>query len=155
MEKVVVFQLANEQYAIPVEHVVSIEKMSRPTLIPGMPSYMLGVVRIRGELVPVLDTSQILYRRPYTETEKTRLIVVHTDDVHVAFIVDDAKEIIDIPSHMMKQVNMLAYQQTPYFIGIANLPDRLITVIDPTILFDHLEGSSTIKEHIKNEKQNT
>ncbi|WP_163149902.1 chemotaxis protein CheW [Anoxybacillus sp. MB8] len=155
MEKVVVFQLANEQYAIPVEHVVSIEKMSRPTIIPGMPSYMLGVVRIRGELVPVLDTSQILYRRPYTETEKTRLIVVDTDDVHVAFIVDDAKEIIDIPSHMMKQVNMLAYQQTPYFIGIANLPDRLITVIDPTILFDHLEGSSTIKEHIKNEKQNT
>ncbi|AKS38833.1 chemotaxis protein CheW [Anoxybacillus gonensis] len=155
MEKVVVFQLANEQYAIPVEHVVFIEKMSHPTLIPGMPSYMLGVVRIRGELVPVLDTSQILYRRPYTETEKTRLIVVHTDDVYVAFIVDDAKEIIDIPSHMMKQVNMLAYQQTPYFIGIANLPDRLITVIDPTILFDHLEGSSTIKEHIKNEKQNT
>ncbi len=74
---------------------------------------------------------------------------MHTDDVYVAFIVDDAKEIIDIPSHMMKQVNMLAYQQTPYFIGIANLPDRLITVIDPTILFDHLEGSSTIKEHIK------
>ncbi len=44
--------------------------MSHPTIIPGMPSYMLGVVRIRGELVPVLDTSQILYRRPYTETEK-------------------------------------------------------------------------------------
>ncbi|KIQ93220.1 Coupling protein CheW [Anoxybacillus thermarum] len=155
MEKVVVFQLANEQYAIPVEHVVSIEKMSHPTIIPGMPSYMLGVVRIRGELVPVLDTSQILYRHPYVETEETRFIVVHTDDVHVAFIVDDAKEIIDIPSQMMKQVNMLAYQQTPYFIGIANMPDRLITVIDPTILFDHLEGSSTIKEHIRNEKQNT
>lgn len=70
MHKVVVFQLCNEQYAIPVEHVVSIEKMSHPTLIPSMPSYMLGVVRIRGELVPVLDTSQILYRRPYAETEK-------------------------------------------------------------------------------------
>lgn len=155
MNKVVVFQLSNEQYAIPVEHVVSIEKMSHPTLIPSMPSYMIGVVRIRGEIVPVLDTSQILYRHPYTETEKTRLIVVHTGDMHAAFIVDDAKEIIDIPPHMMKQVNMLAYQQTPYFIGIANLPDRLITVIDPMILFDNLEGASTIKEHMRNEKQNT
>ncbi|SFA53914.1 purine-binding chemotaxis protein CheW [Anoxybacillus pushchinoensis] len=155
MNKVVVFQLSNEQYAIPIEHVVSIEKMSFPTIIPGMPSYMIGVVRIRGELVPVLDTSQILYRRPYTETEKTRLLVVQADDVYVSFIVDDAKEIIDIPPDMMKQVHMLAYQRTPYFIGIANLPDRLITVIDPMILFDNLEGASTIKEHMRNEKQNT
>jgi purine-binding chemotaxis protein CheW len=103
----------------------------------------------------VLDTSQILYRRPYTETEKTRLLVVQADDVYVSFIVDDAKEIIDIPPDMMKQVHMLAYQRTPYFIGIANLPDRLITVIDPTILFNHLEGVNIIKEHIKNERQNT
>ncbi|MBA2873357.1 chemotaxis protein CheW [Thermaerobacillus caldiproteolyticus] len=150
VSKVVVFQVDNEQYAVPVENVISIEKMSSPTVIPQMPDYMVGVVRIRGELVPVLDTMKILYRRPYVETEKTRLIVVVTEDISVALIVDDAKEIIDISPESIKQVNMLAYRQTSYFIGVASLPERLITLIDPNQLFESLEGAKTIKEHMQN-----
>jgi purine-binding chemotaxis protein CheW len=132
INKAVVFQVDNEQYAVPVENVISIEKMSSPTLIPQMPDYMLGVVRIRGELVPVLDTMKILYRRSYTETEKTRMIVVITEDLSVALIVDDAKEIIAIPKEAIKQINLLAYRQTPYFIGVASL-----------------DGVNAIKEHIQ------
>ncbi|KXG11178.1 chemotaxis protein CheW [Anoxybacillus rupiensis] len=149
MNKVVVFQLGNEQYAIPIEQVVSIEKMAAPTVIPQMPDYMLGVVRIRGELVPVLDMVKILYRHSYIQTEKTRLIVVQTEDLVVAFIADDAKEILDIPSEAMKKLNMLAYRQTPYFLGVANLPERLITLIDANRLFESLEGMQVIKERIK------
>jgi purine-binding chemotaxis protein CheW len=149
LNKVVVCQIANEQYGIPVENVISIEKMSAPTVIPQMPDYMIGVVRIRGELVPVLDTMKILYNRPFQENEKTRMIVVITDDISVALIVDDAKEIIDIPSDSIKQVNMLAYHQTPYFIGVASLPERLITLVEPNQLFESLEGVKAIKEHIQ------
>ncbi|MGX1981760.1 purine-binding chemotaxis protein CheW [Thermolongibacillus altinsuensis] len=150
MNKVVVFQVQNEQYAIPVEHVISIEKMEAPTFIPNMPDYMVGVVRIREELTPVLDTTRILYNRPFTPTDRTRLVVVMADGLSVAFIVDDAKEIIDIPEEAIKQVNMLAYRQTPYFIGIANLPERLITIIDPKKWFASLEGSDAIKQHVQN-----
>jgi purine-binding chemotaxis protein CheW len=148
INKAVVFQVKNEQYAVPVENVISIEKMSSPTLIPQMPGYMLGVVNIRGELVPVLDTMKILYGCSYTETEKTRMIVVTTEDLSVALIVDDAKEIIDIPKDAIKQINLLAYRQTPYFIGVASLPERLITLIDPSKLFESLDGVNEIKEHI-------
>ncbi|BDG46610.1 chemotaxis protein CheW [Parageobacillus sp. KH3-4] len=150
MNKFVVFQLEREQYALPVTHVISIEKMADPTVVPQMPDYMVGVVRIRGELVPVLDTRKLLYGRPFEETDKTRIIVTATEDISVAFIVDEAKEILDIPEESVKQVNMLAYRQTPYFIGIASLPERLITLIDPNQLFENLEGAKTIKEHIHN-----
>ena len=148
MNKFVVFRLESEQYAIPVEHVISIEKMMVPTIVPQMPDYMVGVVRIRGELVPVLDTRKLLYERPFEETDKTRLVVTMAEDISVAFIVDEAKEILDIPKEAVKQVNMLAYQQTPYFIGVASLPERLITLIDLNQLFTQLEGAKVIKEHI-------
>jgi purine-binding chemotaxis protein CheW len=152
MNKFVVFQLEREQYAVPIEYVISIEKMTEPTMIPQMPDYMVGVVRIRGELVPVLDTRKLLYERPFEETDKTRLVVTMVEDVSVAFIVDEAKEILDIPKEAIKQVNMLAYRQTPYFIGVANLPERLITLIDPNQLFESLEGAKAIKEHVKNHR---
>ncbi|RAK22289.1 purine-binding chemotaxis protein CheW [Anoxybacillus vitaminiphilus] len=152
LNKVVVCQIADEQYGIPVENVISIEKMSAPTVIPQMPDYMVGVVRIRGELVPVLDTMKILYNRPFQENDKTRMIVVITEDISVALIVDEAKEIVDIPSELIKQVNMLAYRQTPYFIGVASLPERLITLVEPNQLFESLEGIKAIKEHIQSQQ---
>jgi purine-binding chemotaxis protein CheW len=148
MNKFVVFQLEREQYAIPIEYVISIEKMAAPTVIPQMPDYMAGVVRIRGELVPVLDTRKLLYGRPHEETDTTRLVVTTTEDISVAFIVDEAKEILNIPEEAVKQVNMLVYQQTPYLVGVASLPERLITLIDPNQLFAHLEEANEIKEHI-------
>jgi purine-binding chemotaxis protein CheW len=148
MNKFVVFQLEREQYAVPIEYVISIEKMVEPTIIPQMPDYMVGVVRIRGELVPVLDTRKLLYERPFEETDKTRLVVTMAEDISVAFIVDEAKEIIDIPEEAVKQVNMLAYQQTPYLVGVASLPERLIILMDPNRLFAHLEEADEIKEHI-------
>lgn len=148
MNKFVVFQLEREQYAVPIEYVISIEKMVGPTIIPQMPDYMVGVVRIRGELVPVLDTRKLLYERSFEETDKTRLVVTAAEDISVAFIVDEAKEILDIPEEAVKQVNMLAYQQTPYLVGVASLPERLIILMDPNRLFAHLEEADEIKEHI-------
>jgi purine-binding chemotaxis protein CheW len=148
MNKFVVFQLEREQYAVPIEYVISIEKMVEPTIIPQMPDYMVGVVRIRGELVPVLDTRKLLYERSFEETDKTRLVVTTAEDISVAFIVDEAKEILDIPEEAVKQVNMLAYQQTPYLVGVASLPERLIILMDPNRLFARLEEADEIKEHI-------
>ena len=54
-EKAVVFSCGNEEYAVPVDLVVSIEKLERVTPIPHLPNYLLGFTRIRGELTPVID----------------------------------------------------------------------------------------------------
>ena len=61
--KAVVVQCGNEEYAIPVESVVSIERLEQVNPIPHLPDYMLGLMRIRGELVPIMDFEQILYGR--------------------------------------------------------------------------------------------
>lgn len=146
--KVVVFQVGNEEYGIPVQNVISIERLQASTLIPQMPAYMKGVVTIREELVPVIDTGIILYEKATAESEKTRMIVTKTEDLSVGLIVDDAKEIIDIPEEKIKQLNLLAYQKTSYFLGVANLDNRLLTLLDPNNLFESLEGIKQVKEHM-------
>lgn len=49
-EKAVVFLCGTEEYAVPVDQVVSIEKLERVTPIPHLPNYLLGFTRLRGEL---------------------------------------------------------------------------------------------------------
>lgn len=147
--KVVVFQVGTEEYAIPIEHVISIEKMEGITPIPHLPVYVKGIVKVRGELLPVLDFEEILYHRSIQSNEHSRMIVLKTDDLSIGVLVNDAKEIIDIGKEDLKQLGLVAFNKTSYFSAVANLDSRLITMIDPSKLVQSLEGISEIQEYMK------
>lgn len=149
--KLVVFSVGNEEYAISIEHVMSIEKVEGITPIPHLPNYVSGIIKVRGELIPALDTERILYNRPMTQEESIRIIVLRTEDMSLGMIVREAKEIIDVPTEKMKQVGLVAYKKTSFFTGVANLDSRLITIISPSILVKTLDGIKEIQEYMQNQ----
>ncbi|NEY71500.1 chemotaxis protein CheW [Bacillus mesophilus] len=145
MDKVVVFQTQNEEYGIPIQFVVSIEKLQPLTAVPNMPDYMNGVTTVRGEITPILDTNQILYDKKTEQTDQTRMIILHSADMTYGLIVDDAKEIINVPDSSIQQLNSIAALQNSFIMGVANLEGRLLTLIDPTKLINSLEGMTEVK----------
>lgn len=151
--KVVVFQVGNEEYAIPIQFVMSIEKVEGITPIPHLPNYVNGIAKVRNELIPVIDFEQILYNRPAIVDESTKMIVLQTEDLQVAVVVKEAKEIIDIPTEHVKQLGLIAYKKTTYFSGIANLHSRVITLIAPSKLIQSLDGIREIQEFMKSQKE--
>lgn len=146
-EKSVVFACGTEEYAVPVEQVVSIEKVERINPIPHLPNYCSGFTRIRGELTPVIDFQHILYNRP-TSGELSRIVVLNTDVVNYGLIVSDAREIIDIAPELLKQVGLVNYSNTKYFTAVANLEDRMITCVDPKTLVQSLDGIREIINYL-------
>ncbi|KAB2338433.1 purine-binding chemotaxis protein CheW [Cytobacillus depressus] len=144
--KVVVFQVGNEEYAIPIRFVISIEKVEGITPIPHLPDYMNGIFKVRGELIPVIDFERVLYQRPSNINELTKIIVIHTNELSLGVIVKDAKEIIDIPPEKIKQLGLIAYGKTSYFTGVANLDSRIITLIDPLKMVQSLDGIKQIQD---------
>ncbi|MGM7681469.1 chemotaxis protein CheW [Cytobacillus sp. Hm23] len=146
--KVVVFNINKEEYGFPINQVVSIEKMASVTIIPQMPPYVIGVLKIRDELVPIIDTRTILFNNSFETMDNIKLIVTKAKDITVGFVVDEAKEIIDISSDYIKEVQLVQFKKTSYFTGVANLQNRLVTLIDPAMLFDSLEGKEDIKGHL-------
>lgn len=146
-EKAVIFLCGTEEYAVPVDQVVSIEKLERVTPIPHLPNYLLGFARLRGELTPVLDFGRILYNQP-TNTVTSKVIVLSTDVVNYGLLVADAREIIDIEADALKQMGLVNYEKTKYFTAVANLEDRMISCVDPSILVNSLEGIREIIEYL-------
>lgn len=147
--KAVIVQCGNEEYAIPVEAVVSIERLEQVNPIPHLPDYLLGLMRIRGELVPILDFEQILYGRSAMGQTDARVVVVQTESIFVGLLVLDAKEILDIPENAMTSLGLMAYSMTSYFTTVANLESRMITVVDPGILAKTLVGMDEIGEYVE------
>ncbi|GGA29144.1 MULTISPECIES: chemotaxis protein CheW [Psychrobacillus] len=152
-EKVVVFQCGNEEYAVPIEHVVSIEKLEQVNPIPHLPNYLIGLMKIRGELMPIIDFEEILYHRSGVNFENARVVTMHTQDMSLGILVKEAKEILDIATEDLKQIGLVNYTKTQYFTAVANLENRMITIVDPSILVRSLEGIKDIQSYLENMKK--
>lgn len=152
MTKVVVFHAGREEYALPIEYVVSIEKLGNINPIPHLPSYVLGLIKVRNELIPVMDLAAILYNQTLNTEEGLFLVVVHTETLQIGLLVQEAKEILEVADASITDVGLLAYSKTKYFHGVINLENRMITQIDPNVLVDSLEGIKEIKEYVLNQK---
>lgn len=146
--KAVIVQCGNEEYAISVDSIVSIERLEQITPIPHLPSFMLGLMKVRDELVPILDFEQILYNKRVENHAEARVVVVQTKALYIGLLVLDAKEIIDIPKSLLTTSGLMAYSRTPYFTSVANLENRMITVVDPEILAQSLSGMDEIGDYV-------
>lgn len=152
-EKVVVFHAGKEEYAIPITYVISIEKLEYINPVPHLPEYMRGITKSRDTLIPVLDLGYILYHSHTVTDDNARMIVIYTEEFSFGLLVKEAKEIIEIPDEAQNQVGLIAYEQTKYFSSIANLGDRLITMIDPGVMLEVSEGVKEIQNYLAEQKQ--
>jgi purine-binding chemotaxis protein CheW len=150
--KTVVFHAGSEEYALPILNVISIEKLEGVTAIPKMPSFIMGISKVRGDLIPVIDLEKVLYDRDIEADDKTRIIVLKTEEISVGVLVKDAKEIIEIPPENLKQPGLIAYQKTKFISGIAAFDKRMIMVINPETLIHSLEGIKEIKEYMQSQQ---
>lgn len=60
VQKMVTFRIAKEEFAFPMEHVREILRVETPNQVPDVPDYVLGVLTVRGQILPVLDLRRLL-----------------------------------------------------------------------------------------------
>lgn len=129
--KVIVFQLKDEEYAVPVEQVGSIERLQSITRVPQTAAFVKGVINLRGVVTPIIDlrTRFGIEETEYTET--TRIIIVHLDEIEVGLIVDVANDVIDIPESAIEPPpEVVGSVNVDYISGVAKLEKRLLILLD-------------------------
>ena len=149
MNKYVIFKAGNEEYGVPLQDVVSIEKLTEITPIPQMPDYVKGMIEIRDELFPIVDLEYIFYHRYLDINENARFVVIQTNVLSLAVLVTEVKEIIEIASEKMKQIPLISTNKTAYISGVASLEGGLVTLIDPAQLVGSLDGINELQNYLQ------
>lgn len=129
--KVIVFQLNDKEYAIPVSQVKSIEKIMHYTRVPHATAFVKGVMNLRGVVTPLIDLRIRfdLDEQPYSDS--TRIIIVTISDAEVGLIVDGANDVIDIPSSRIEPAPEIVGAVAAEFIsGVAKIDKRLLILIE-------------------------
>ncbi len=128
--KVIVFQLADKEYAIPVGQVRSIEKMQHITRVPKTNDFVKGVINLRGVVTPIIDLNERFSLGETEYSESTRIIIVALDEMEVGFIVDAANDVLDLPADSIEQQpEVVGALEAEYLSGVAKLDKRLLILI--------------------------
>lgn len=128
--KYVIFTLDKEYYGIPIDNVISIEKMLKATRIPNGPKYLKGVINLRGEVIPLIDLRQKLNMSLKEIDKNSRTIVVTNEDIVAGLIVDSSSEVIEIHEEDIDEVPSNENNNLSYIYGIGKTKDRLIILLE-------------------------
>lgn len=129
MAKYVVFELDAEPYGLGIEQVKSIETMKPITRVPTSNPYVVGVMNLRGVVIPVISLRKRL-RMPEVEYgPETRIIVMMHADGEVGLVVDAAQNVIDIEdSHLQPPVD--GSFELLYVQSMTNIGDKVLSVLN-------------------------
>ena len=124
-------KLGDEEYAIDVLKITEIIRTVEITIVPRMESYILGVMNLRGKVVPVIDL-RVRFNLDSCDFDKsTRIIVVSVDKENIGFVVDEVTEVIRIKRSMVEPTPPLVGSiGQEYILGICKYDSRLIMLLD-------------------------
>lgn len=134
--KYLTFTLDRESYGIEVLKVREIIKLQEITPVPQMPSYVRGVLNLRGKIIPVIDLRVKFELSNVQTTESTCIIVVHFTggdglQTQIGIIVDGVEEVVNIMENEIEDTpNFGSTLQTNYILGMAKIKGAVKTLLD-------------------------
>lgn len=126
--QVVAFKLGREEYGVNILNVQEIKKLIDITRVPFAPSFIKGVMNLRGSVLPVIDLKQRLSLMEEPYSEDTRIVVVKVDDISVGLIVDAVTEVLTIDSENV-ELREGNNDNDAFIRGVGNIDDRLVILL--------------------------
>jgi purine-binding chemotaxis protein CheW len=143
-EQVVVFRLDKEEFGAPIASVQEIVRVPEELVrVPQAPSFVEGVINLRGTVLPVIDLRLRLGLKQVERTDRQRIMVFLISDVRTGFIVDQVAEVLKIPKSAIEPAPQLSSEQSLLLSRMANLEKqkRMVQLIDPP----HLMGKKELR----------
>lgn len=148
--QLVVFTIGDEEFGVDISQVREIVRLVQITYLPKAPTFIEGVVNLRGQVLAVIDLSKRLGVPSKERSENTRIIVVEVGENTVGMIVDSVSEVLRLASDFVEEVPSLVETEIPehYIRGVGKLKDRLLVLLDLNKILTP-EEVQHVEQHMK------
>ena len=135
VQQYLTFQLGSEVFAIGILRIKEILEYSAVTTVPMMPACILGVINLRGAVVPVLDLATRFRRQRSEATRRTATVIVETEAQGqvqvVGVIVDAVNEVLEIPPADIEPAPSFGTRVRADFIqGMGKVDGKFVIILD-------------------------
>lgn len=140
-QQYVTFCLADELFGVEVGRAREILSVISVTSVPQTPDYMLGVINLRGQVVPVIDMRLKLGLSAHDETQDTCIIVVEVmvdgEPIVVGALADAVREVLEIKADAIEPPPRLGTRLNTEFIkGMGKIDEEFLILLDIDKIFN-------------------
>lgn len=128
--QLVVFRLAKEEYGLPITKVQEINRLLPITKLPQTPSFVEGIVDLRGRILPVIDLRKRLNLYAGEHADDSRIIVVDIKGKTTGVIVDAVAEVVTITAAQIEPPPPSFVIEAQYINGVGKLGGRLLILLN-------------------------
>lgn len=134
-KQLVSFRIGDEEFGVDILVVQEIIRLPIITPIPNAPRFILGMINLRGRIIPVIDLRKrlkIAGKKPTQNDRKTRVLIVEMQSNVMGFIVDSVSEVMRVPVSEIEPTPHLVVSsiEAEYIKGVIKLPKRLVVLLD-------------------------
>lgn len=142
-QQVVCFKIGEEEYGIDILLVQEILKLPVITKLPKSVDYIMGVIDLRGKVIPVVDLSKKFKIAGAKEDESNRAIVVDIGGKQVGLAIDSVSHVVKINSNDIEPPPPVVKGISGrYIVGIAKLESGFVVILDINQIFSNEEVST-------------
>jgi purine-binding chemotaxis protein CheW len=133
--KYLTFAIGREEYGLPVLKVREIIKVMDITHVPQVADHVLGVINLRGKVIPVIDLRRKFGFPPQDHTERTCIIVADVvlpaATVMMGVVVDSVSEVVNVAAAEIEEAPDFGGQQiNDYLLGLAKVKGGVKILLD-------------------------
>ena len=130
--QVVGFYIGTDEYALNIAKVREIQAMTDIRKMPKAPSFVEGVINLRGHIVPIIDLRKRFDLPPLADHHQSKILIVDFNRNLVGMVVDNVSEVIRLFSDQIERApDVFSYNiGSQYVQGVAKLEERLIVLLD-------------------------
>lgn len=129
--KFLTFHIENESYGIEIRYVTEIIGIQKVTQVPDVPDYVIGLINLRGKVVPVVDV-RLRFKKPARAyDDRTCIVVIHVEGLDVGLVVDTVSEVMSIPPDRIDKPPKLGVGGGHLFMmGLGKIGDDVKILLD-------------------------
>lgn len=128
------FYLGNEEYALDIQEVSELIKPRDLTELPQVPSYLCGIITLRGEVIPVVDLKVrlgLVSIEP-ADIDLQRVVVCEGKDQRVGLLVDQISQVVCLPADSIETPQLVGDGSTRDFVlGVGRKQGRMLIQLHP------------------------
>ena len=128
----VIFKVGGAEYVLPASDVLQMESFTGATPVPGAPLFVVGIIHVRGRVVPVVNL-RARFGLPAVETSlDSRVVVVELEERTVGLLADSAREVVKLtPEQLQAPPSMMSIDGAAGFVkSVAYVQKRLLMLLD-------------------------
>ncbi len=135
----IILRFDSEQYGIDISYIDNIVRLQSITRVPHTQPYFLGIINLRGEIIPVMSMRRKFELPDVDNTNLTRILIIKAEgNAKIGILVDEVREVVTLAEEDIEKLT--ADDTRAYLTGVGKHNDTLISLLNISGLISDIDN---------------